>query len=111
MKINEEYTLASPRQTPGKDGCENTERLLLFNIVKLDHDLSMIEDLFPLATLVNHKELHDFILPKCKEQTMSFTKRCKGRGNFPQINKLRQGWIQGGGMGGCIPPPSGPKIT
>ena len=29
MKINEEYTLTSLTQTPGKDGFENTERLLL----------------------------------------------------------------------------------
>ena len=36
MKINEEYTVASLRQTPGKDGFENTERLLLSNIAILD---------------------------------------------------------------------------
>ena len=35
MKINEEYTLASLRQTPGKDRFENTERLILSNIAMI----------------------------------------------------------------------------
>ena len=91
MKINEEYTLASLRQTPGKDGYENTERLSLSNIPKLDHALPLVEDLVPMATVVNnHKALHEFILHKCKEQTLSYTKRLKMRGNSFQINRLRQ---------------------
>ena len=34
MKINEQFTLASLRQTPGKDGFDNTERLMIYNIAK-----------------------------------------------------------------------------
>ena len=43
-----------------------------------------------MATVVNHKALQEFIFLKCKEQTKSFTKRFKMRGNSPQIGKLRQ---------------------
>ena len=35
-------------------------------------------------------QLHEFIMLKCKEQTMPYTKRFKLRGNSPQINKIRQ---------------------
>ena len=58
MKINEEYTLTSLTQTPGKDGFENTESLLLSNIAKLAHKLPTIEDIVPMALVVNHKALH-----------------------------------------------------
>ena len=50
----------------------------------------MVEDLVSMATVVSHKALHEFILLKCKEQTMSFTKRFKLRGNYPEISKLGQ---------------------
>ena len=60
------------------------------NIAKVDNDLPTIEDLVPMAMVVNHKVLHEFILLKYKEQTTSFTKRFKRWGNFPQINTLRQ---------------------
>ena len=83
MKINEKYALASLRITPGKDGFENTESLLLSNIAILDQSLPTVENLVPMATVVNHKALHKFIFLKCKEQTMSFTKRFKLRGNSP----------------------------
>ena len=75
MKINEEYMLASLTETPGKDRFEEIERLLLSNIAILDQSLPMIEDLVSMATVVNHKAFHQFILQKCKEQTMTFTKR------------------------------------
>ena len=90
MKINEKYTLASLRHTPGKAGIENTERLLLSDITKLDHALPLAEELVPMAMVVNHKVLHEFIMLKCKEQTMSYIKRFEMRGNSPQIDKLRQ---------------------
>ena len=75
MKINEKYMLAFHRQTPGKDRFEETERLLLSNIAILDQSLPLVEGLVPMATVVNHKAIHELILQKCKEQTMSFTKR------------------------------------
>ena len=74
----------------GEDGFENTERLLLSNIAILDQSLPTVKNLVPMAMVVNQKALHEFILQKCKEQTMSFTKRFKLRGNSPQISKLRQ---------------------
>ena len=89
MKISEDYTLASLRQIPGKDDFENTERLSLSNVTILDQSLPRVEDLVSMATVVNHKALHEFILLKCKEQTMSFTKRFELRGNSPQTSKLR----------------------
>ena len=85
MKINEEYTL-----TTGKDGFEDTERLMLTNIAKLAEPLPRIENLVSLATVVNHKALHELILLKRKEQTMEYTERLKMRANFPQISKLRE---------------------
>ena len=63
---------------------------MLSNIDVMNNALPKIDDLVPMVTVVNHKELHEFILQKCKEQTMTFTKRFKLRGNPPQINKIRQ---------------------
>ena len=87
-KLWEEYALTNHRQTPGKNGFEATERLLLSNIENLSNSLPTIDDLVPM-TVVNHKAIHEFILQKCKEQTMTFTKKFKLRGNSPQINKLK----------------------
>ena len=55
MKIDEEYTLASLRQTPGKDRFEEIERLLLSNIAIRDQSLPTVENLVTMATMVNHK--------------------------------------------------------
>ena len=89
-KLVEEYALTNHRQSPGKNGFEETERLMLSNIEVMNNALSTIDDLFLMATVVNQKALHEFILQKCKEQTMTFTKIFELRGNSPQINKLRQ---------------------
>ena len=43
-----------------------------------------------MVMVVNQKALHEFVLQKCKEQTMTFTKKFKLRDNSPQINELRQ---------------------
>ena len=48
-----------------------------------------IEDLVNMATVVSKKALHEFLLVKCKEQTIEFTKKFKLRGNAPKINKLK----------------------
>ena len=50
---------------------------MLSNIEVMNNALPMIDDLVPMATVVNQKALHEFILQKCKEQTMTFTKKIK----------------------------------
>ena len=47
-----------------------------------------IEDLVNMATVTSTKALHEFLLVKCKEQTVEFTKKFKLRGNSPKMNKL-----------------------
>ena len=83
-----EKVLTNHRQIPGKNGFGETERLMLSNIENLSNSLPTIDELVPM-TVVNHKAIHEFILQKCKEQTMTFTKKFKLRGNSPQINKLK----------------------
>ena len=75
---------------PGTICYGETERLMLSNIEVLSNSLPTIDNLVPMAMVVDYKAIHQFILQKCKEQTMAFTKKFKLRGNFPQINKLRQ---------------------
>ena len=87
MKIIEEYMLPFHRQTPGNERFKGTEKLLLSNIAILDQFLPTVETLVSMARVVSQKALYEFILQKCKKQTMTFTKRFKLRGNSPQINK------------------------
>ena len=42
-----------------------------------------------MATEISKKALHEFLLVKCKEQMIEFTKKFKLRGNAPKINKLK----------------------
>ena len=63
---------------------------MLGRIEKLTQKLSEIDDLVPMAMKVNHKSLHNFVLQKCKEQTVEFSKKLKRKGNTPKINKLKQ---------------------
>ena len=42
-----------------------------------------------MAMVISKKALHEFLLDKCKEQTIEFTKKFKLRGNAPKINKLK----------------------
>ena len=42
-----------------------------------------------MAMVVSKKALHEFLLVKCKEQTIEFTKKFKLRGNAPKMNKLQ----------------------
>ena len=62
---------------------------MLSNIEVLSNSLPTIDDLVPMTMVVDYKAIHEFILQKCKEQTMAFTKKFKLRGNSPQINKLK----------------------
>ena len=82
-KLIEEFALTNHRQDPGKDGFEETERLLLSNIEVMNNALHTIEDLVSMAMVVNYKAIHEFVLQKCKEQTMAFTKKFKLSGNSP----------------------------
>ena len=62
---------------------------MLSNIEVFSNSLPTIDDLVPMTMVVDYKAIHEFILQKCKEQTMTFTKKFKLRGNSPQINKLK----------------------
>ena len=55
----------------------------------LAQKLPDIEDLVNMSTVVSKKALHEFLLVKCKEQTIEFTKKFKMRSNAPKINKLK----------------------
>ena len=47
------------------------------------------DELVEMATDISKKALHEFLLTKCKEQTMNYTKQFRLKGNIPMINKLR----------------------
>ena len=51
--------------------------------------LPSTDELVEMATDISKKALHEFLLTKCKEQTMNYTKRFRLKGNSPMINKLR----------------------
>ena len=55
----------------------------------LAQKLPDIEDLVDMATVISKKALNEFLLVKCKEQTIEFTKKFKFKGNAPKINKLK----------------------
>ena len=42
-----------------------------------------------MATVISKKALHEYLLVKCKEQTIEFTIKFELRGNAPKINKLK----------------------
>ena len=42
-----------------------------------------------MATVISKKALHEFLLVKCKEQTMAITKMFRLSSNTPKINKLK----------------------
>ena len=42
-----------------------------------------------MVTVISKKILHEFLLVKCKEPTVEFTKSFKLRGNAPKIKKLK----------------------
>ena len=53
----------------------------------LAQNLPDIEDLVNMATVISKKASHEFLLVKCKEQMIEFTKKI--RGNAPKVNKLK----------------------
>ena len=46
-----------------------------YNSNILARKLPIIDDLVDMAMVISKKALHEFLLVKCKEQTMDFTKR------------------------------------
>ena len=86
-KLSIEYTLAQLRQEAEDN--EVTMGVLQSGAETLAHKLPDIDDLVDMATVVSKKALHEFLLVKCKEQTIEFTKKFKLRGNAPTINKLK----------------------
>ena len=85
-KLSIEYTLAQLRQeTEDNEVAMGVLQSSADNLARKLHD---IEDLVNMATVVSKKALHEFLLVKCKEQTIEFTKKFKLRGNAPKIDKL-----------------------
>ena len=82
-KLNIEFTLAQLRQETEDN--EVAMGVLQSSADNLARKLPDIEDLVNMATVVSKKALHEFLLIKCKEQTIEFTKKFKLRGNAPRI--------------------------
>ena len=55
----------------------------------LAQKLPNIEDLVDMATVISKKSLHEFLLVKCKEQKIEFTKKFKLRGMPPNLINSR----------------------
>ena len=66
----------------------------------LAQKLPAIEDLVGIATVISKKALHEFLLVKCKEQTIEFTKKFKLRGIAPKINRKKAELTRFIGLGG-----------
>ena len=63
--------------------------MLKSNAEAICHQLPTTDELVEMATDISKKPLHEFLLTKCKEQTMNYTKQFRLKGNIPMINKLR----------------------
>ena len=68
---------------------EVAERVLQCNANNISQQLPTTNDLVEMAAAISKKALHEFLLTKCKEQTMEYTKQLKLKGNTPKIDKLR----------------------
>ena len=86
-KLNIEFTLAQMRQEPGENVV--AKGVLQCNADILAQKRADIEDRVSMATVISKKALHEFLLVKCREQTIGFTIKFKLRGYAPKINKLR----------------------
>merc|ERR1711872_1075772 len=62
---------------------------MMNNAQTICQQLPSTDVLVEMATDISKKALHEFLLIKCKEQTMDYTKRYRLKGNTPMINKLR----------------------
>ena len=86
-KLNIEFTLAQYRQEVEDN--EVAIGVLQCGADCLAQKLPSIDDLVNMATVTSKKALHEFLLIKCKDQTIEFTKKFRLRGNGPKINKLK----------------------
>ena len=71
-KLSIEYTLAQLRQETEDN--EVAMGVLQSSADTLARKVPDIEDLVNMATVVSKKALHEFLLVKCKEQMIEFTK-------------------------------------
>ena len=69
------------RQDPGLEHFEVAERVLQCNTNNISQQLPTTDDLVEIATAISKKALHEFLLTKCKEQIMEYTKQFKLKGN------------------------------
>ena len=60
-----------------------------YNSNILARKLPIIDDLVDMAMVISKKALHEFLLMKCKEQMIEFTKRFKFKENTPKKSKLK----------------------
>ena len=86
-KLSIEYALARLRQ-------ETEDKEVALGVLQsgadtLAHKLPDVDDLVNMATEISKKALHEFLLVKCKEQTIEFTTKFKLNGIAPKINKLK----------------------
>ena len=81
--------LALIRQDPGMEHFEVAERVLQCNANNISQQLPTTNGLVEMATVISKKALHEFLLTKCREQTMEYTKQFKLKGNTPKMSKLR----------------------
>ena len=85
-KISIEYAMAKLKQETEDN--EVAMGVLQSGADALAQKLPDVDDLVEMATEISQKALHEFLLVKCKEQMIEFTKKFKLRGNSPKINKL-----------------------
>ena len=62
------------RQDLGMEHFEVAGRVLQCNANIISQQLPPTNDLVEMATVISKKALHEFLLTKCKEQTMEYTK-------------------------------------
>ena len=83
------YNLALIRQDQGAEHFEVIKGVLQCKAKAICQQLPITDDLFEMARVISKKALHEFLLTKCKEQSMDYTKHFRLKGNTPKINKLR----------------------
>ena len=72
--LNTHHNLALIRQDPGTEYFEVAEKVMMNNAQTICQQLPSTDVLVEMATDISKKALHEFLLIKCKEQTMDYTK-------------------------------------
>ena len=83
-----EIVLASLRQTSCTVSFEIAERFSHSRIDELTQKLPEMDNLVLMATEIDQRALHDFLLLKYKEQSIELIKGLKFKGKTPKILKL-----------------------